>query len=134
MTDDNNQNEWLEEVNQWGGVRRYRKSPTGGKEYEMTINDIPESELEDYNKRQREAKERFYAENQRRMAAQNDQNPCLREECALFVGDTCIFARRQVTEVRETVGKRCPFSIFNGKCTDKCVLNKNGGCVFLQEN
>lgn len=140
---DKDQDGWMIETNQWGGIRRYRM--VGGiKEYEPTTNGIPVSELQDYNRRQREQKERFYAENQKRMAertaikfcpvrmGQNDETACLGEACALHYDGTCIFARRQVTEVRETVGKRCPFSIFNGKCTERCALNKNGGCTFLQ--
>ena len=143
---DKDQDGWMIETNQWGGTRRYRKSPTGGIEYEPTTNGIPVSELQDYNRRERERKKKFFAEEKRRMAeraalkfcplmmGQNDETACLGEACALHYDGACIFANRQVTEVRETIGKRCPFSQFNGKCTEKCTLNKNGGCVFLQEN
>ena len=48
---------WQEEVNEWGGVRRFRM--IGGiKEYELMITvdggiKIPESQLEDYNRRKK---------------------------------------------------------------------------------
>ena len=53
--------EWQEEVNQYGGVQRYRMIG-GVKEYEPTITinglEIPQSQLEDYHRRQQEAEER----------------------------------------------------------------------------
>lgn len=143
---DKDQDGWMIETNQWGGTRRYRMNGAV-KEYELEIGNIPQSVFLESNRRAREERERQYAEDRRKMAeratapvrfcpvmmgAQNDETACLGSECALFVEDTCIFARRQVTEVKETTGLRCPFSQFAGRCTDKCVLNKNGGCTFLQ--
>lgn len=143
---DKDQDGWMIETNQWGGVRRYRKSPTGGIEYEMTINGIPESELEDYNRRERERKKKFFAEEKRRnaesaalkycpvMDSGNDQTICIREECALFstAEDRCIFTfKGKIKEIRKTVGLRCPFSKYAGKCNNNCALYHGDGCTFF---
>ena len=52
--------EWQEEVNQYGGVRRYRMIGNC-KEYEMDVTvdgiTIPQSQLEDYHRRKKAAEE-----------------------------------------------------------------------------
>ena len=66
--------EWQEEVNQYGGVRRYRMIGNC-KEYEMDVTvdgiTIPQSQLEDYHRRKKEA------EQARREAAKNAPPPML---------------------------------------------------------
>lgn len=51
--------EWQEEVNQWGGVRRYRMVGNV-KEFETIVTtsygDIPQSQLEAYNQRKKAAR------------------------------------------------------------------------------
>ena len=145
---DKDQDGWMIETNQWGGVRRYRKSSTGGIEYEMDVNGVPQSEFLESNRRAREERERQYAEERRKMAERaavlvkycpvmdsgNDQTICIREECALFSTSdgACIFAvKGKIKEVRKAIGKRCPFSKYAGKCSDSCALYHGDGCTFF---
>lgn len=140
--------EWQEEVNAYGGVRRFRMIGSI-KEYEPTITidgiEIPQSQLEDYHRRRKEAEERRKAEALE--AAKNRPEPrscpfitngcnttCKRENCRLFLKGKCalaIIADSTGVTIEETPTKaqKCPFSIY-GKC-EGCALN-NGGCAFLR--
>ena len=145
---DKDQDGWMIETNQWGGTRRFRKSPTGGIEYEMDVNGVPQSVFLESNRRAREERERQYAEERRKMAERaavlvkycpvmdsgNDQTICIREECALFSTSdgACIFAvKGKIREVRKAIGKRCPFSKYAGKCTKECALYHVDACTFF---
>ena len=136
--------EWQEEVNQYGGVKRFRMIGHI-KEYEPTITinglEIPQSQLEDYHRRQKEAAERRKAEALE--AAKNRPEPkscpfssgnnttCWREKCSLFLKGKCaiaILADAHGTEQTEqTQATKCPFSIY-GRCKG-CALYNNGCAI-----
>lgn len=137
--------EWQEEVNAYGGVHRFRM--VGGiKEYEPTITinglEIPQSQLEDYHRRQKEAEER------RRAAAEEEwknrpparscpfangcNNTCMREKCKIFYEGKCSIATvadAAGVEIEEAPArdKKCPFSIY-GKC-EGCALYHHGCAI-----
>ncbi len=126
--------EWQEEVNQWGGVRRFRMVGNV-KEYEMTVkidgHDIPQSEVEDYHRRKKaaqEAQRKAEAEKAKIPArncpfAEGMQTSCTREKCALFM-DGCTLAR--ITAAKATEGLQCPLSKYKAKCRRDCALYNNG--------
>ena len=140
--------EWQEEVNAYGGVHRFRM--VGGiKEYEPTITinglEIPQSQLADYHRRQKEAEERRKAEALE--AAKNRPEPkscpfatgcnttCTREGCKIFTGEKCALAAiadATGVEIEEAPAKdkrKCPFSIY-GHCEGCALYNK--GCGFVR--
>lgn len=126
--------EWLEEKTFFGGVRRYRWE-NGVKSYEMMVTvdgaTIPESQLEDYNRRK---KEQLAARLEQENATPQGKacpfngggHSCNLEKCAVFDGGSCILARIADTAIRDTEGKSCPFSPY--QCRPDCGLYKNG-CV-----
>ena len=110
--------EWQEEVNQYGGVRRYRMIGNV-KEYEMEVtvdgHTIPQSELEDYHRRKKEAE-------QARAEAE--------EKCALFLNGGCTLA--QISDrppAKATEGLQCPLSKYKSKCRTDCALFNKTGCT-----
>lgn len=130
--------------------RKYREIAPGHREYEMMISvsgglEIPESELENYHRRQREAEEARRKQElekfQKTTPPKNCpfdtgcNNQCRRDKCALYVNNQCaiaIIADAQGVEVEQpATGKKCPFSIY-GHC-DKCELNPRGkGCAIVR--
>lgn len=130
--------EWQEEINQYGGMRRYRMIG-GVKEYEMTVTvdgiEIPQSELTAYHERKKAAEQaRREAEKNRpappppKNCPFNDgmQTSCTRDKCALYM-DGCTLARWNATKATE--GLQCPFSKYRHKCRTDCALYR-GGCTF----
>ena len=139
--------EWQEEVNAYGGVHRFRM--VGGiKEYEPTITinglEIPQSQLADYHRRQKEAEERRKAEALE--AAKNRPEPkscpfsngcnntCLREGCKIFLKGKCSIATiadASGVEIEEAPAQnsKCPFSIY-GRCQGCALYNK--GCAIVR--
>ena len=119
------------------------------REYEPTIVidgiEIPQSQLADYHKRQKEAEERRKAEQAE--AFKNRPEPkscpfatgcnttCKREGCKIFTGEKCalaIIADATGVEIEETPAKdkrKCPFSIY-GHCEGCALYNK--GCGFVR--
>lgn len=97
--------EWQEEIDKFGGVKRFRMIGHI-KEYEPTITinglEIPQSQLADYHRRQKEAEERRKAEQAE--AFKNRPEPkscpfvngcnttCKREGCTLFLKGKCAIA------------------------------------------
>ena len=142
--EDENPGEWQEEIDKFGGVKRFRMIGHI-KEYEPTITinglEIPQSQLEDYHRRQKEAAERRKAEALE--AAKNrpepkscpfssgNNNTCWREKCSLFLKGKCaiaILADAHGTEQTEqTQDTKCPFSIY-GRCKG-CALYNNGCAI-----
>ena len=141
--------EWQEEVNAYGGVKRFRMIGQI-KEYEPTITinglEIPQSQLEDYHRRQKEAAERRKAEALE--AAKNRPEPrscpfsngcnntCAREKCSLFLKDKFAIAiladeqeAEQTDKTEQTQATKCPFSIY-GRCQG-CALFHNG-CALVR--
>ena len=139
--------EWQEEVNAYGGVHRFRM--VGGiKEYEPTITinglEIPQSQLADYHRRQKEAEERRKAEALE--AAKNRPEPkscpfsdgcnntCKREGCNIFLKGKCSIATiadASGVEIEEAPAQnsKCPFSIY-GRCQGCALYNK--GCAIVR--
>ena len=139
--------EWQEEVNAYGGVHRFRM--VGGiKEYEPTITinglEIPQSQLADYHRRQKEAEERRKAEALE--AAKNRPEPkscpfsngcnntCQREGCNIFLKGKCSIATiadASGVEIEEAPAQnsKCPFSIY-GRCQGCALYNK--GCAIVR--
>ena len=139
--------EWQEEVNANGGGKRFRMIGQI-KEYEPTITinglEIPQSQLEDYHRRQKEAAERRKAEALE--AAKNrpepkscpfssgNNNTCWREKCSLFLKGKCAIAiladahgTEQTDQTEQTQATKCPFSIY-GRCKG-CALYNNGCAI-----
>ena len=130
---------WQEEINPFGGVRRYRMIGNC-KEYEPTIRvdgiEIPQSELAAFNERKerarREAEERAnYAQQQQRTCPFSKAlDPvCLGDKCAMFASGGCTLSRIAAAS-RKTAGLRCPFNPY--PCRESCALYK-GGCTYAAE-
>ena len=139
---DKDQDGWMIETNQWGGTRRFRKSPTIGIEYEMDVNGVPQSVFLESNKLQREKREAEIKGEQRRAkeaAALRRNCPlndadgntdCNREACALFVDNGCSLTRLTSRQpAKDTAGLICPLDRYRSKCRTDCALYKNG-CTF----
>ena len=147
--EDENPGEWQEEIDKFGGVKRFRMIGHI-KEYEPTITinglEIPQSQLEDYHRRQKEAAERRKAEALE--AAKNrpepkscpfssgNNNTCWREKCSLFLKGKCAIAiladahgTEQTDQTEQTQTTKCPFSIY-GRCQG-CALFHNG-CALVR--
>ena len=130
MKRDNTPGEWQEEVNQWGGKRRFRM--VGGiKEYEMQIKtaggaSVPESRLNEYNRKN----SRQYQDQQQKDAfCPFKGSTCRRGECAIFDGQSCKLSQIGKA-VTDTQGKSCPFSPY--QCRSDCGLY-HSGCVLTAE-
>ena len=141
-----NPGEWQEEIDKFGGVKRFRMIGRI-KEYEPTITingrEIPQSQLEDYHRRQKEAAERRKAEALE--AAKNRPEPrscpfsngchntCTREGCKIFLNGKCALAiladatGAEIEAAPATDKRKCPFSIY-GHCKG-CALFNNGCAV-----
>ena len=125
--------EWQEEVNQWGGVRRYRMIGNV-KEYEMMVTvdgiQIPQSELEDYHRRKKEAEAARRAapppppEKNCPFCFTGFPGKCKKEKCALYDGEACALAQLAATAARDTSGRKCPFNPY--PCEAHCALYKTG--------
>lgn len=139
--------EWQEEVNQYGGVQRYRMIG-GVKEYEMLVKidgiEIPQSQVEDYNRRKKEAEERRKAAAQEELKNRPEpkscpfsdgcNNTCKREGCNIFLKGKCSIATiadASGVEIEEAPAKnsKCPFSIY-GRCQGCALYNK--GCAIVR--
>lgn len=139
--------EWQEEVNAYGGVKRFRMIGQI-KEYEPTITinglEIPQSQLEDYHRRQKEAAERRKAEQAEALKnrpepkscpfSSGNNNTCTREKCSLFLKGKCAIAiladahgAEQTEQTDQTQAAKCPFSIY-GRCKG-CALYNNGCAI-----
>ena len=118
------------------------------REYEPTITinglEIPQSQLADYHRRQKEAEERRKAEQAE--AFKNRPEPkscpfatgcnttCKREGCNIFLKGKCSIATiadASGVEIEETPAKnsKCPFSIY-GRCQGCALYNK--GCAIVR--
>lgn len=130
---------WQREPGPFG--KWYRIDSYGHKSYEMTVNGVPQSQLEEYNRRQREEQAQKLEAAQRKatlIAAQRRNCPfadadsshtdCT-EKCALYL-DGCTLARlTDKPTAKTTEGLQCPFSRYKSKCRKDCGLYRNGGCA-----
>ena len=140
--------EWQEEVNAYGGVQRFRM--IGGiKEYEPTIIidgiEVPESQLADFHKRQKEAEERRKAaeleawENRPEPKScpfsNGCNNTCTREGCKIFLNGKCAIAAiadatgAEIEAAPATDKRKCPFSVY-GRCEGCALFSK--GCAIVR--
>ena len=141
--------EWQEEIDKFGGVKRFRMIGHI-KEYEPTITinglEIPQSQLEDYHRRQKEAEERRKAAALEELKnrpepkscpfSNGNNNTCQREKCSLFLKGKCAIAiladahgTDQTDQTEQTQATKCPFSIY-GRCKG-CALFNNG-CALVR--
>ena len=141
--------EWQEEIDKFGGVKRFRMIGHI-KEYEPTIIinglEIPQSQLADYHRRQKEAEERRKAEQAEALKnrpepkscpfSSGNNNTCQREKCSLFLKGKCAIAiladahgTEQTDQTEQTQATKCPFSIY-GRC-EGCALFNNG-CALVR--
>ena len=141
--------EWQEEIDKFGGVKRFRMIGHI-KEYEPTITinglEIPQSQLEDYHRRQKEAEERRKAAALEELKNRPEpkscpfsdgcNNTCKREGCPLFLKGKCAIAiladahgTEQTDQTEQTQTAKCPFSIY-GRCQG-CALFHNG-CALVR--
>lgn len=134
--------EWQTEVDPHGGVRRFRM--VGNiKEYEMEISVngvlVPQSQLEEHNRRAREAKERqglplnANARNQQKkrcpfasVGGRSLDDAC-RSDCAFYGRNGCELGTNESTGTQDACGKKCPLG---GNCGGNCALYENG-CSLL---
>lgn len=120
-------------------------------EYEMMISvaggiEIPESELDEYHRRQKEAEEKRKAAALEELKnrpepkscpfSNGNYNTCKREKCSLFIKGKCAIAvladahgTEQTDQTEQTQATKCPFSIY-GRCKG-CALFNNG-CALVR--
>lgn len=118
-------------------------------EYEMMISvaggiEIPESELDEYHRRQKEAEEKRKAAAMEELKNRPEpkscpfsdgcNNTCKREGCTLFLKGKCAISiladahgAEQTDQTEQTQATKCPFSIY-GRCKG-CALFNNGCAV-----
>lgn len=141
--------EWQEEIDKFGGVKRF--SMIGHiKEYEPVTYisgiPVPQSQIADFHKRQKEAEERRKAAALEEMKnrpepkscpfSSGNNNTCKREKCSLFLKGKCAIAvladahgAEQTDQTEQTQATKCPFSIY-GRC-EGCALFNNG-CALVR--
>ena len=107
---------------------------------------VPESQIADFHKRQKEAEERRKAEQAEALKKRPEpkscpfsngcNNTCAREKCSLFLKDKCAIAiladahgAEQTDKTEQTQATKCPFSIY-GRCQG-CALFHNG-CALVR--
>ena len=107
---------------------------------------VPESQIADFHKRQKEAEERRKAEQAEALKnrpepkscpfSSGNNNTCTREKCSLFLKGKCAIAiladahgTEQTDQTEQTQAAKCPFSIY-GRCQG-CALFHNG-CALVR--
>lgn len=105
---------------------------------------VPQSQIADFHKRQKEAEERRKAaaaeewknrpEPKSCPFSSGNNNTCKREKCSLFLKGKCAIAiladahgTEQTEQTEQTQATKCPFSIY-GRCKG-CALFNNGCAV-----
>ena len=139
--------EWQEEIDKFGGVKRF--SMIGHiKEYEPVTYisgiPVPQSQIADFHKRQKEAEERRKAAALEEMKnrpepkscpfSSGNNNTCTREKCSLFLKGKCAIAiladahgAEQTDQTEQTQAAKCTFSVY-GRCKG-CALYNNGCAI-----
>ena len=115
------------------------------KEYEMMVSvdgiQIPQSQLEDYHKRNKEAEENRRAMESERLRTnpepkencpfkrgKNNLSVNCERNCAFYGESSCIFAATSSQPTRDTQGMNCPIA---GTCITSCAMYA-GGCKFIE--
>ena len=105
---------------------------------------VPESQIADFHKRQKEAEERRKAEQAEALKKRPEpkscpfsdgcNNTCKREGCPLFLKGKCAIAiladahgAEQTEQTDQTQAAKCPFSVY-GRCNG-CALYNNGCAI-----
>ena len=105
---------------------------------------VPESQIADFHKRQKEAEERRKAAALEELKnrpepkscpfSSGNNNTCWREKCSLFLKGKCAIAiladahgTEQTDQTEQTQAAKCPFSIY-GRCKG-CALYNNGCAI-----
>lgn len=127
------ESEWL--VDEHG--KRYRQLGKGMREYEMMIHtaagEIPQSQLADFHKRNKEAEERRRAAEKEAAANRKPARMCpfrtglstsCKNDCTFFTEDGCRLATHPATQ--DTQGRHCVFN--NHVCDSTCAMY-NHGCT-----
>lgn len=119
------------------------------KEYELMVRvdgiEIPQSQLEDYHRRQKEAEERRKAEQAEALKNRPEpkscpfsngcNNTCKREGCKIFLNGKCAIAAiadatgAEIEAAPATDKRKCPFSVY-GRCEDCALFSK--GCALAR--
>ena len=136
--------EWLEEKNPWGGVRRYRKIGSMIEyEKEIMVNGIPvpESQLEEHNRRMKEAEEQYRKQETQRLAdsaplktecpflcGKNQLYTQCRRDCTFYGENGCEFCFTATEPTQDNANRECPL---RGKCNNNCTMYSNG-CGLLE--
>ena len=114
---------------------RYRELGRGMREYEMMIHtqgmEIPQSQLEEFNRRNREQQEAELQRQREEMAHRKPVKMCpfstglstaCKTDCAFYTEqDGCRLAAHPG---QPTEGKKCPFN--NRVCKGECAMYKDG--------
>ena len=107
---------------------------------------VPESQIADFHKRQKEAEERRKAEQAEALKNRPEpkscplsdscNNTCKREKCSLFLKGKCAIAiladahgTEQTDQTEQTQAAKCPFSVY-GRCKGCALYNK--GCAIVR--
>ena len=129
-----NETEWQEERNAFGGVRRFRQIG-GVREYEMEILtssgiSVPQSELEDYRRCNEKAAE-AQKEAEKNRPPQRDcpfrdgiKSYCRQDECALYYNGCTLARLNDRPPIKDTKGLKCPFNQYT--CRPECALYLSG--------
>lgn len=137
--------EWQEEKNPFGGIRRFRMVGNV-KEYEMMYRidgiDVPESQLEEFNRARAEAAERERAEAQKKAEAAardrelgfcpfklgaNSLHVSCDRKCAFFGENSCALVENAKSTPARPEGLYCPIA---GQCRTSCAFYADG-CKFI---
>lgn len=114
--------------------KRYRELGNHMREYEMMIHtqgmEIPQSQLEEFNRHNREQREAALQRQREEMANRKQLGSCpfntaldtsCKPGCAFYTEDGCKLAAHPG---QPTEGKKCPFN--NRVCNGLCAMFKNG--------
>ncbi len=109
-----------------GNGRRYRMIGNI-KEYEMTVNGIPVSELAEHNRRIKEQRQLdTVTEAPGNCPFRTGLNTsCTLEKCAFYT-DGCLLAK--YAPAKDTAGLQCPLTKGHYICSSRCSLY-SGGCA-----
>ena len=110
------------------------------KEYEMMVTiagvEVPQSEVEEFNRRRKAAEERRRAEENEALKNKPSWScplldgtsaTCRGGSCAWYDGRCAMEKALTCPPIRETKGKTCPLNRYRAPCSERCVLYA-GGC------
>jgi len=127
-------------ANEWQVDSNGQKYRMNGfiREYEMKVRidgiDIPESQVEDYNRRKQAAQkkrfERQRVEHNRHCPFRDGVNTdCVQDKCALYQDGCMLGELADELPRKETEGRQCPFNKYHSNCRKDCALFNEIGCT-----